>query len=82
MACKKNLAEEKKEVVTDEELENVTGGALAGLSVSPVTSGISFTAPTSPFANSNPEVVANSTIVKDTNGIEIPVFNGGAITIK
>ena len=81
MADKKLTLEEKKELTT-EELENVTGGALAGLSVSPVTSGISFTAPASPFANSNPEVVANSTIVKDKNGIEIPVFNGGAITIK
>ena len=71
--------ENKKNVVKEEELETVTGGALAGLAV---TSGISFTAPVSPYANSNPEVVANSTIVKDTNGIEIPVFNGGAITLK
>ena len=67
---------DKKNVVKEEELVTVTGGALAGLSVS---GGISFTAPVSPYANSNPEVVANSTIVKDKNGIEIPVFNGTPI---
>ena len=65
--------ENKKNVVKEEELETVTGGALAGLAV---TSGISFTAPVSPYANSNPEVVANAPIVKDANGIEVPVFNG------
>ena len=65
--------ENKKNVVKEEELETVTGGALAGLSVS---GGISFTAPVSPYANSNPEVVATAPIAKDANGIEIPVFNG------
>ena len=79
MACKKKVDQEKKEALSDEALEKVSGGALAGLTVN---GGISFTTPASPYANSNPEVVANSTIVKDKNGIEIPVFNGGAITTK
>ena len=63
MACKKKLAEEKKEVVTDEALENVTGGALAGLSASPVTTEISFTEPTSPYANTaDTETLATGTV--------------------
>ena len=76
MACKKKLAEEKKEVVTDEALENVTGGALAGLSASPVTTEINFTEPTSPYAATTAEAIATPVTVKDANGIEIPVFNG------
>ena len=87
--------ENNKNVVKEEELEKVTGGALAGLSITPAASQIKFTEPVSPYANNTPEILANSAIGKDSpeilantvtvknpNVIDIPVYNGGAIKTK
>ena len=72
---------DKKNDVKEAELEKVSGGALAGLTVSPVTTEINFTEPTSPYAATTAKTIATPITVKDANGIEIPVFNGTPVKI-
>ena len=72
MADKKNLNEEKKELLNDEELANVNGGA----------TNLQFVAPTSPYANANTDVLANNTNWQNTLSPIQPGLKDGIIKSK
>ena len=74
--------ENNKNVIKEEDLEKVTGGALAGLSVPSLDTQIKYTEPVSPYANTTPETLATPITVKNPDVIAPPVYNGSPIKTK